>query len=135
MWLLGKFFLALLSLKMKAANSLRLSLLSSPSQQWEFMTPKPKPISLSTFRETPDLINAQIKLQDSRAFKQLMEVLMAELPSRHALPHGSSPQDFACAHGLEVGYLRCIETMKLMAEPAPAGEPVASFEDEDYRNG
>jgi len=56
-----------------------------------------------------------------------MEILMAELPSKHALPYGSSGEDHACANGMEIGYLRCIETMKAAAEPALEGDPVADF--------
>jgi len=63
-----------------------------------------------------------------------MEVLMVELPAKLSIPHGSSGEDFACAHGMEVGYLRCIETMKLLAEPAQMGEPVPSFEEPDEDN-
>jgi len=92
------------------------------------MTPPSQKLNLSTFRQTPDLIEAQVKLQNNRAYRQLMEVLMEELPARHPMPYGSSGEDFACAHGIEVGYLRCIETMKLMAEPAQTGEPVDNFE-------
>ena len=66
-------------------------------------------------------------MQSGKPFRQLLEVLMAELPSKHALPFGSNGTDFACAHGMEVGYLRCIETMKAAAEPVPLGEPVADF--------
>ena len=56
---------------------------------------------------------------------------MAELPAKNPVPFGSSGEDFACAHGIEVGYLRCIETMKILAEPAQAELPVASFETPD----
>jgi hypothetical protein len=60
---------------------------------------------------------------------------MQELPAHHSVPYGSSGEDYACAHGAESGYLRCIETMKLLARPTQMGEPVATFEkpeNEDY---
>ena len=85
------------------------------------------PLSLASFRRDPTLIDGQTKLQGSKAFRQLMEILMAELPSKHALPYGSSGEDHACANGMEIGYLRCIETMKAAAEPALEGDPVADF--------
>tara|TARA_B110000438_G_scaffold62609_3_gene63094 strand:+ start:1045 stop:1257 length:213 start_codon:yes stop_codon:yes gene_type:complete len=68
-------------------------------------------------------------MQNSRAFKQLLEVLMTELPAKQALPFGSNGTDFACAHGMEVGYLRAIETMKLLAQSQPTQELEASFGD------
>lgn len=95
------------------------------------MTTNIKSLNLSSFRTDGTLIDAQTKMQDSKPFRQLMELLMSELPSKHALPFGSEGTDFACAHGMEVGYLRCIETMKAAAEPAPVGEPVADFATED----
>ena len=86
-----------------------------------------KSLNLASFRRDPTLIEGQTKLQASKPFRQLMEVLLTELPSKHALPYGSSGEDHACANGLEIGYLRCIETLKAASEPAPDGEPVADF--------
>jgi hypothetical protein len=85
------------------------------------------PLSLSSFQSDPTLIEAQVKLQASKPFRQLMEMLIAELPSRHAIPYGSTGEDHACANGMEIGYLRCIETVKAAAELSLRGEPIAGF--------
>jgi hypothetical protein len=67
-------------------------------------------------------------MQRTKAFQLMLDVLMAELPSKHALPFGSNGEDFACAHGMEVGYLRCIETIKLLADTdSGESQPIPSF--------
>ena len=87
-----------------------------------------KRLTLSSFKEDPALIEAQVKMQRTKAFQTMLEVLMSELPSHHALPFGSNGEDFACAHGMEVGYLRCIETIRLLADTSFSdGEPVPDF--------
>lgn len=87
-----------------------------------------KKLTLSSFRADPSLIEAQAKMQKTRAFQIMLEVLMSELPSHHALPFGSNGEDFACAHGMEVGYLRCIETIRLLSDTETGeGEPVPDF--------
>ena len=84
-------------------------------------------LNLQSFRNDPTLIEAQTRLQSTKAFRQMMEVLQQELPAKTSLPFGSNGTDFACAHGMEVGYLRAIETIKMLAEPVGAGDPVADF--------
>jgi len=87
-----------------------------------------KRLTLSSLKADPTLIEAQVKMQRTRAFQTMLDVLMTELPSNHALPFGSNGEDFACAHGMEVGFLRCIETIKAMAATdVPDGEPIPDF--------
>ena len=83
-------------------------------------------ITLTSFREEPDLIRSALKLKSNKTFQLMLEAARNELPTNRTLPAmGAKDTDFAYAYGVEVGYRQCIAVLEtMMTEPQHSAEEV-----------
>mgnify|MGYP001257109836 CR=1 FL=1 len=93
-------------------------------------------MTLNQWRSDPSLIEAADKHLKTKTMKAMMDILSEERPCNKPLPPGATGHDHAYANGIEVGYRICVASIRAMAVPSQAASDiVATFEEEEYKNG
>ena len=91
-------------------------------------------MTLAEWRNEIALTKAARKLQSSKTFQLMLDVLQNELPTNRTLPAVGvdSGYPYAYAYGVEVGYRQCLAVMQSMAtDPQAVVEPEATFLNEE----
>ena len=95
-------------------------------------------MTLVDWRSEIALTKAARKLQSSRTYQLMLDVLKNELPTNRSLPIVGieSGYPYAYAYGVEVGYRQCIAVMESMGSDTQAViEPEATFIGDDAADG
>lgn len=94
-------------------------------------------MTLKNWTTTPSAVAAAVELQSTETYKQMLEVLMEEMPlSRVPLPFGSCATDYAYAHGMQKGYEYALKVLRALGQHAAQlpREPESTFSASNYNN-